>query len=420
MNKNIKNLLCLTLSTMLVFPAMTGCGTKVQNENNSLTETVTDSESENISEEPIEQEFEVRLDVLNEKILNPDFELNINNGTEQYQFITNENIKLLSFYNVSIGENNLSYIKEANIEKYENVSPESTFVLSYDVPEVMSNVGMQIIKEDGTVYNYILGYNGRDGGISLMPYSFDINKIDNSTMLEFKSLQTYAMDINNDGEKEKVLFNPEFNRETGYYELVFIVDEKEYRDDFLYTYNEPTSFAICNFNDKPIVVLNVRQDNDWTLTYFYTYDNNKLTPILNEEGLEGIQGVPGETLFIEDGIISTSERIDCLATTEINTQYKITEDNSKIEKIIPSDKIYTYETYKDKTLKVLKEIKVNKEMSKDSEEVTLKEGTTFTSNKTDGDNWSNVILETGEEYWIYFDATDLELYESIEGLIFAG
>ena len=420
MNKNIKNLLCLTLSTMLVFPVMTGCGTKVQNESNSLTETVTDSESENISEEPIEQEFEVRLDVLNEKILNPDFELNINNGTEQYQFITNENIKLLSFYNVSMGENNLSYIKEANIEKYENVSPESTFVLSYDVPEVMSNVGMQIIKEDGTVYNYILGYNGRDGGISLMPYSFDINKIDNSTMLEFKSLQTYAMDINNDGEKEKVLFNPEFNRETGYYELVFIVDEKEYRDDFLYTYNEPTSFAICNFNDKPIVVLNVRQDNDWTLTYFYTYDNNKLTPILNEEGLEGIQGVPGETLFIEDGIISTSERIDCLATTEINTQYKITEDNSKIEKIIPSDKIYTYETYKDKTLKVLKEIKVNKEMSKDSEEVTLKEGTTFTSNKTDGDNWSNVILETGEEYWIYFDATDLELYESIEGLIFAG
>lgn len=420
MNKNIKNLLCLTLSTMLVFPVMTGCGTKVQNESNSLTETVTDSESENISEEPIEQEFEVRLDVLNEKILNPDFELNINNGTEQYQFITNENIKLLSFYNVSMGENNLSYIKEANIEKYENVSPESTFVLSYDIPEVMSNVGMQIIKEDGTVYNYILGYNGRDGGISLMPYSFDINKIDNSTMLEFKSLQTYAMDINNDGEKEKVLFNPEFNRETGYYELVFIVDEKEYRDDFLYTYNEPTSFAICNFNDKPIVVLNVRQDNDWTLTYFYTYDNNKLTPILNEEGLEGIQGVPGETLFIEDGIISTSERIDCLATTEINTQYKITEDNSKIEKIIPSDKIYTYETYKDKTLKVLKEIKVNKEMSKDSEEVTLKEGTTFTSNKTDGDNWSNVILETGEEYWIYFDATDLELYESIEGLIFAG
>ena len=420
MNKNIKNLLCLTLSTMLVFPVMTGCGTKVQNESNSLTETVTDSESENISEEPIEQEFEVRLDVLNEKILNPDFELNINNGTEQYQFITNENIKLLSFYNVSMGENNLSYIKEANIEKYENVSPESTFVLSYDVPEVMSNVGMQIIKEDGTVYNYILGYNGRDGGISLMPYSFDINKIDNSTMLEFKSLQTYAMDINNDGEKEKVLFNPEFNRETGYYELVFIVDEKEYRDDFLYTFKEPTSFAICNFNDKPIVVLNVRQDNDWTLTYFYTYDNNKLTPILNEEGLEGIQGVPGETLFIEDGIISTSERIDCLATTEINTQYKITEDNSKIEKIIPSDKIYTYETYKDKTLKVLKEIKVNKEMSKDSEEVTLKEGTTFTSNKTDGDNWSNVILETGEEYWIYFDATDLELYESIEGLIFAG
>lgn len=420
MNKNIKNLLCLTLSTMLVFPVMTGCGTKVQNESNSLTETVTDSESENISEEPIEQEFEVRLDVLNEKILNPDFELNINNGTEQYQFITNENIKLLSFYNVSMGENNLSYIKEANIEKYENVSPESTFVLSYDVPEVMSNVGMQIIKEDGTVYNYILGYNGRDGGISLMPYSFDINKIDNSTMLEFKSLQTYAMDINNDGEKEKVLFNPEFNRETGYYELVFIVDEKEYRDDFLYTFKEPTSFAICNFNDKPIVVLNVRQENDWTLTYFYTYDNNKLTPILNEEGLEGIQGVPGETLFIEDGIISTSERIDCLATTEINTQYKITEDNSKIEKIIPSDKIYTYETYKDKTLKVLKEIKVNKEMSKDSEEVTLKEGTTFTSNKTDGDNWSNVILETGEEYWIYFDATDLELYESIEGLIFAG
>ena len=420
MNKNIKNLLCLTLSTMLVFPAMTGCGTKVQNENNSLTETVTDSESENISEEPIEQEFEVRLDVLNEKILNPDFELNINNGTEQYQFITNENIKLLSFYNVSMGENNLSYIKEANIEKYENVSPESTFVLSYDVPEVMSNVGMQIIKEDGTVYNYILGYNGRDGGISLMPYSFDINKIDNSTMLEFKSLQTYAMDIDNDGEKEKVLFNPEFNRETGYYELVFIVNEKEYRDDSLYTFKEPTSFAICNFNDKPIVVLNVRQENDWTLTYFYTYDNNKLTPILNEEGLEGIQGVPGETLFIEDGIISTSERIDCLATTEINTQYKITEDNSKIEKIIPSDKIYTYETYKDKTLKVLKEIKVNKEMSKDSEEVTLKEGTTFTSNKTDGDNWSNVILETGEEYWIYFDATDLELYESIEGLIFAG
>ena len=420
MNKNIKNLLCLTLSTMLVFPVMTGCGTKVQNESNSLTETVTDSESENISEEPIEQEFEVRLDVLNEKILNPDFELNINNGTEQYQFITNENIKLLSFYNVSMGENNLSYIKEANIEKYENVSPESTFVLSYDVPEVMSNVGMQIIKEDGTVYNYILGYNGRDGGISLMPYSFDINKIDNSTMLEFKSLQTYAMDINNDGEKEKVLFNPEFNRETGYYELVFIVDEKEYRDDFLYTFKEPTSFAICNFNDKPIVVLNVRQENDWTLTYFYTYDNNKLTPILNEEGLEGIQGVPGETLFIEDGIISTSERIDCLATTEIKTQYKITEDNSKIEKIIPSDKIYTYETYKDKTLKVLKEIKVNKEMSKDSEEVTLKEGTTFTSNKTDGDNWSNVILETGEEYWIYFDATDLELYESIEGLIFAG
>lgn len=420
MNKNIKNLLCLTLSTMLVFPVMTGCGTKVQNESNSLTETVTDSESENISEEPIEQEFEVRLDVLNEKILNPDFELNINNGTEQYQFITNENIKLLSFYNVSMGENNLSYIKEANIEKYENVSPESTFVLSYDVPEVMSNVGMQIIKEDGTVYNYILGYNGRDGGISLMPYSFDINKIDNSTMLEFKSLQTYAMDINNDGEKEKVLFNPEFNRETGYYELVFIVDEKEYRDDFLYTFKEPTSFAICNFNDKPIVVLNVRQENDWTLTYFYTYDNNKLTPILNEEGLEGIQGVPGETLFIEDGIISTSERIDCLATTEINTQYKITEDNSKIEKIIPSDKIYTYETYKDKTLKVLKEIKVNKEMSKDSEEVTLKEGTTFTSNKTDGDNWSNVILETGEEYWIYFDITDLELYESIEGLIFAG
>lgn len=420
MNKNIKNLLCLTLSTMLVFPVMTGCGTKVQNESNSLTETVTDSESENISEEPIEQEFEVRLDVLNEKILNPDFELNINNGTEQYQFITNENIKLLSFYNVSMGENNLSYIKEANIEKYENVSPESTFVLSYDVPEVMSNVGIQIIKEDGTVYNYILGYNGRDGGISLMPYSFDINKIDNSTMLEFKSLQTYAMDINNDGEKEKVLFNPEFNRETGYYELVFIVDEKEYRDDFLYTFKEPTSFAICNFNDKPIVVLNVRQENDWTLTYFYTYDNNKLTPILNEEGLEGIQGVPGETLFIEDGIISTSERIDCLATTEINTQYKITEDNSKIEKIIPSDKIYTYETYKDKTLKVLKEIKVNKEMSKDSEEVTLKEGTTFTSNKTDGDNWSNVILETGEEYWIYFDATDLELYESIEGLIFAG
>lgn len=419
MNKNIKNLLCLTLSTMLVFPAMTGCGTKVQNENNSLTETVTDSESENISEEPIEQEFEVRLDVLNEKILNPDFELNINNGTEQYQFITNENIKLLSFYNVSMGENNLSYIKEANIEKYENVSPESTFVLSYDVPEVMSNVGMQIIKEDGTVYNYILGYNGRDGGISLMPYSFDINKIDNSTMLEFKSLQTYAMDINNDGEKEKVLFNPEFNRETGYYELVFIVNEKEYRDDSLYTFKEPTSFAICNFNDKPIVVLNVRQENDWTLTYFYTYDN-KLTPILNEEGLEGIQGVPGETLFIEDGIISTSERIDCLATTEINTQYKITEDNSKIEKIIPSDKIYTYEAYKDKTLKVLKEIKVNKEMSKDSEEVTLKEGTTFTSNKTDGDNWSNVILETGEEYWIYFDATDLELYESIEGLIFAG
>ena len=420
MNKNIKNLLCLTLSTMLVFPVMTGCGTKVQNESNSLTETVTDSESENISEEPIEQEFEVRLDVLNEEILNPDFELNINNGTEQYQFITNENIKLLSFYNVSMGENNLSYIKEANIEKYENVSPESTFVLSYDVPEVMSNVGMQIIKEDGTVYNYILGYNGRDGGISLMPYSFDINKIDNSTMLEFKSLQTYAMDINNDGEKEKVLFNPEFNRETGYYELVFIVDEKEYRDDFLYTFKEPTSFAICNFNDKPIVVLNVRQENDWTLTYFYTYDNNKLTPILNEEGLEGIQGVPGETLFIEDGIISTSERIDCLATTEINTQYKITEDNSKIEKIIPSDKIYTYETYKDKTLKVLKEIKVNKEMSKDSEEVTLKEGTTFTSNKTDGDNWSNVILETGEEYWIYFDVTDLELYESIEGLIFAG
>ena len=44
----------------------------------------------------------------------------------------------------------------------------------------------------------------------------------------------------------------------------------------------------------------------------------------------------------------------------------------------------------------------------------------FTSNKTDGDNWSNVILETGEEYWIYFDITDSELYESIEGLIFAG
>ena len=188
--------------------------------------------------------------------------------------------------------------------------------------------------------------------------------------------------------------------------MVFIVDEKEYKDDFLYTFKEPTSFAICNFNDKPIIVLNVRQDNDWTLTYFYTYDNNKLTPILNEEGLEGIQGVPGETLFIEDGIISTSERIDCLATTEINTQYKITEDNSKIEKIVPNDKTYIYETYKDKTLKVLKEIKVNKEMSKNSEEIILKKGTTFTSNKTDGDNWSNVILETGEEYWIYFDITD--------------
>ena len=115
MNKNIKNLLCLTLSTMLVFPLMTGCGTKIQNESNPSTETITEPESENISEKPIEQEFEVRLDVLNEKILNPDFELNINNGTEQYQFITNENIKLLSFYNVSMGENNLSYIKEANI-----------------------------------------------------------------------------------------------------------------------------------------------------------------------------------------------------------------------------------------------------------------------------------------------------------------
>lgn len=419
-----KQIIALSLSALMI-GSLVGCTPKEKTESTETSTTKTESTTtdskttDSESSEEVKTEITSSFDEINEEnIKDKNSIIKLNESNEYYIFKTNTNIKKIDFYNAFIGEHYISFHKGDIIATANDVTPETELVINSFIPEVIPNIMAEITFEDGTVEDYVLEYNGRDGGISMMKQSVTANNLDSSSMLEYYGYQNIQVDLNNDGKEDKLYYD--YGYQENETNPTLKINDKDFSSllDDCFLYNASSSIILANIDESDDfvdIIISNDGDNDYDTFYILRYDGENLIKINKET-----QGMPGFSMHIEDGIIYSCKRADVLATMELEVKYKL--ENNELVEIKPESGIYNYNIYAEggNKMTALEDLNVYTLMNDDSERIVLKEGETFISDKTDGEHWANIITSDGKEYWIYVDASDMKLYDQIEGLMFAG
>lgn len=422
-NKYIKIFTIFGLSLILLFSS-TACTSSRQSKNTKQDEQENIKNTESILE-TVELTTEVeKTDIPNLELINitdSNYDKNsvirLDESGELYRLSFMQNIKKVTFYSIEQSKNFISFSIIKELKTIENVKQNEQIIFEHSVPEIIPSL-MITVEDNNKTNNYLVCYNGKDGGANLIKTALTAEELDNSSMIEYGERETHLIDLDNDGQQETVFYDSNLI-DNEYTEPVLIIDDKDfsYILSELYLYNAENTFCIANLNlnDNYLeLIFTNNGDNDWNSVSILRYENGNIT-VLEKE----LQGKPGESFFLSDGIINNFERVDVLATTEIQTKYKLSEDNLKLEKIEDENTLYEYYVYNNTKLKVINTITVYEQRDKESKAITLNPGTKFTSTLTDGKNWSNVILDDGKEYWYFTDDSYLFM-DDIDGLFFAG
>jgi hypothetical protein len=120
--------------------------------------------------------------------------LNIDNGDEYYKLNFNhkEDLYEINFYELSSTgalENDYSFDNRSfkNSFSYSMLQDDCYFVCN--VPEAIPNLLISFVAKNGSVYEYVVSYNGRDGGADLINIE-DLMSESNEEIIEDESTET--------------------------------------------------------------------------------------------------------------------------------------------------------------------------------------------------------------------------------------
>ncbi len=239
----------------------------------------------------------------------------------------------------------------------------------------------------------------------------DLSLMQDDTMLVYKGSVSHNLDLNQDGEKEVILYEQGYFTENDEYHFgKLLINDKDYSSFIDDMYDVSDSFAIGKIENQFFLLINSELEDDYTDTRIFIYDE-ELKCVL-----ESLEGSKRGTPFLYDNLLHTKKHTDVLGSALIDETYEW--NGSEFIKIIPDDGLYSYDLYKGKKLKITDELVVYKDRNFE-ESVILPVGTEFTSDKTDGEYWSNILVND-EEYWFFNDFSDISFFNKIEGLFFAG
>lgn len=239
----------------------------------------------------------------------------------------------------------------------------------------------------------------------------DLSLMQDKTMLIYKGGLSHSLDLNQDGEREDIFYEMGYEDENyNYIQGTLKINNVDYSSEIEDMYQIMDSFTIGKIGEQFFLMITSELDDDYTDTRIFIYDNVLKCVCSSLEG--SLEGKP----FLYDDLLHTSKHTNVLGSDLIEVIYEW--NGSEFLEKVPTDGLYSYDIYDGKKLKVLEDFLVYRNRNLD-ETVVLSKGTEFKSNKTDGECWSNIIVD-GNEYWFYNDGSDFSFFDNIDGLIFAG
>lgn len=245
----------------------------------------------------------------------------------------------------------------------------------------------------------------------MMEEANDLSLMQDKTMLEYKGGVSHRLDLDQDGTREEIFYEMgNFEEDYTYTSGILKINDIDYSSEIEDMFNISESFTIGKIGKQFFLMITSELDDDYIDTRIFIYEAGLKCVCASLEG--SYQKMP----FMYDDLLHTTRHTDVLGSDIIDVNYKW--NGSEFIEVFPEDGLYSYDVYKGKKLKVLENLTVyeNRDLEK---EVVLPVGTEFTSDKTDGEYWSNVIVDN-KEYWFFNDYSDWSFFDKIEGLFFAG
>ena len=100
-----------------------------------------------------------------------------------------EDIYEVNFYNIAMEKieiNDFSYEARDFKCKIPTEMLQYNCYVQYSVPEVIPNLIISFVSKGGTNFDYLITYNGRDGGVTLVPLSKEISKPNDSEIVKIE------------------------------------------------------------------------------------------------------------------------------------------------------------------------------------------------------------------------------------------
>lgn len=267
-------------------------------------------------------------------------------------------------------------------------------------------------KEDNIAVTRPVVYQEISATEEMKEMANDLSLMQDKTMLLYKGGLSHDLDLNQDGEREKIFYEKGKFLKEDYISGKLVINNHDYSSLIENMYEVSESFAIGKIKEQYFLMISSLMDNDYTETRIFIYDNDELMCVC-----EFVEGSPENNLFMYDDLLHTKELTNVLGTDYIDVIYEW--NGTEFIKVLPLEGLYDYSLYENKELKLLTEFVFYEERDLNKPLVFPAE-TVFTSNKTDGKCWSNILMND-KEYWFYnYEFEDISFFEKIEGLIFAG
>lgn len=328
-----------------------------------------------------------------EDITNTENFIKVHEGGKYYKLNFSQNIVSVSLIECATSKNQVSY--ELKAVKASPKIIDNTLYMQYTIPDSGAEMVLQAVTDKDEKVNFLITKDS-SGNIAFTEYEFNPGNVTLSEMRELYEDVTYNFDITGDGIEDEIIYKSNYSLIDEVTKPVLVVNGVEYKDMFKDYSNAMSSYFVVNLgyysNYTELIFVN-KSEEEFDKCMIMGYDGVEMKVIA-----DNIYGTPGLSLFVENGELIAQKKTGVLGTEFIQTTYTY-EQHQFLEK--GNENVIEEET--DKTIKTLQAILVYTECDIESENIVLDKYSIFTSNKSNGANWINVILEDGREYWYYID-----------------
>lgn len=341
-----------------------------------------------------------------DEIINVDSFVKLDESENFFKINLSKNITKVEFYECSMSKSNTN-LELGKMISSPKISNNAIYIEAGN--DTLHNIIFKIYSNFKDI-TYEMYYDSINNKLVFEEKHLSTDELTYNDIIELYANTTYYIDITADDKPDTIKYNNNFRLIDNSTRPVLTVNGVDYTEMFQSFDNAYDSFFITSLEQLSdyceLIFVNEGEKGP-------TFTIMKYNGIEMEVVAENIYGMPGKSIFVNEGKLVGVRRSDMLATVYVDASYSITQ-RMFIEAL--SDEIYEYDTYKDQYFTAIADMTIYTERDHVTGERILRSGTKCKSNKTDSRKWVNIILENGNEYWL--DIENVDANELFDGLIF--